>query len=87
MLVNKSLETLLKIILYVEISQKLLAKQLFMIRMDILMSCVSNNQYGYIYMKAIYGGEPKDRNVEMGWMIYKHTERVDSIRKDMVELK
>ena len=51
------------------------------------MSCVSNNQYGYIEVKAIYGGEPKDRNVEMGWMIYKHTERVDSIRKDMVELK
>ena len=51
------------------------------------MSCISNNKFGYIDMKTIYGGEPKKRNVETGWMIFKHTEKVDSIRKDKVETR
>ena len=38
-------------------------------------------------MKTIYRGEPKDRNIETEWMIYRHTERVDSIRKDKVETR
>ena len=38
-------------------------------------------------MKTIYRGKPKDRNVESVQMIYKHTERVDSIRKDKVETR
>ena len=58
-----------------------------MFRTHILMTCVSNNKFGHIDMKTIYGGEPKERNVETGWMIYKHTERVDSIRKDKVETR
>ena len=49
------------------------------------LSCVSNNKYGYIGMKTIYRGEPKDRNKETELMIYRHTERVDSIKKDKVE--
>ena len=56
-------------------------------RTHILMSCISNNKFGYIDMKTIYGGEPKERNVETGWMIFKHTEKVDSIRKDKVETR
>ena len=35
-------------------------------------------------MKTTYRGEPKDRNIETEQMIYKHTERVDSARKDKV---
>ena len=35
-------------------------------------------------MKAIYRGEPKDRNIETKQMIYRRTERVDRIRKDKV---
>ena len=38
-------------------------------------------------MKAIYRGEPKDRNIETAQMIHKHTERVDKIRKDKVETR
>ena len=38
-------------------------------------------------MKTIYSGEPKDRNIKVGQMIYRHTERVDSIRKDKVETR
>ena len=34
-------------------------------------------------MKAVYRGEPKDRNIETEQMIYKHT--VDSIKKDKVD--
>ena len=87
MLVKKRSETLLKIILDVEVSQKLLAKQLCS-----ELSCVSNNKYGYIdvdmdILKAIYRGEPKDRNIETEKMIYEHTERWDSIRKGKVETR
>ena len=38
-------------------------------------------------MKAIYSGEMKDRNIETEQMIYKHTERVNNIRKDKVETR
>ena len=38
-------------------------------------------------MKTIYRAEPKDRNKETEQMIYRHTERVDSIRKYKVETK
>ena len=38
-------------------------------------------------MKTIYRHEPKDRNIETKKMIYRHTERVDSIRKDKVETR
>ena len=58
-----------------------------MFRTHILMSYVSNKEYGYIEMKTIYRGEPKDRNKETGQMIYKHTERVDSIRRDKIETR
>ena len=58
-----------------------------MFRAHILMNCVSNNKYGYIDMKATYRGEPKDRNIETEQMIYKHTERVNNIRKDKVETR
>ena len=51
------------------------------------MSCVSNNNYGYINIKTTYREKPKDRNIEREWMIYKPTERVDSIRKDKVETR
>ena len=51
------------------------------------MSCVSRNKYGYIDKKTIYRGEPKDKNIETEYMIYKDTERVDSIRKDKVETR
>ena len=44
-------------------------------------------QYGYIDKKTIYRGEPKDRNIETEQIIYRHTERVDSIRKDKVETR
>ena len=63
------------------------SRQTVMLRTHILMSCVSNNKYGYIDMKTIYRGEPKDRNIETEQMIYKHTERVDSIRRDKVETR
>ena len=36
-------------------------------------------------MNTIYREEPKDRNIETEQMIYRHTKRVDSIKKDMVE--
>ena len=36
-------------------------------------------------MKTVYREKPKDRNVEKEKMIYRHTKRVDSIKKDMVE--
>ena len=36
-------------------------------------------------MKTIYRGEQKDRNIETEQMIYRHIERVDSIRKDKAE--
>ena len=63
-----------------------------MFRIHILMSCVSNNKYGYIDMdmeilKATYRGEPKDRNIETEKIIYEHTERWDSIRKGKVEAR
>ena len=35
-----------------------------------IMSCVSNNKYGYIDMKAKYRREPKDRNIEIFIFIY-----------------
>ena len=38
-------------------------------------------------MKAIYRGEPKDKNIETEYTIYRHTERVDNIRKDKVETR
>ena len=38
-------------------------------------------------MKAIYRREPKDRNIETEQMLYRHTERVDSIRKDKVKTR
>ena len=38
-------------------------------------------------MKAVYRGEPKDRNIETEQMIYKHIESVDTIRKDKVETR
>ena len=49
------------------------------------MNWVSNNKYGYIDMKIIYRGEPKDKTIDTEQMIYEQTERVDSIRKDKVE--
>ena len=52
-----------------------------------ILSCVSKNKYGHIDMKTIYRGEPKDINIETEQMIYRHTERVDSIRKDKVETR
>ena len=64
-----------------------MSRQTVMFRTHILMSCVSNNKYGYIDMKMIYRGEPKDRNIETEQMIYKHNERVDSIIKDKVETR
>ena len=36
-------------------------------------------------MKTIYRGEQKDRNIETEQLIYRHSEKVDSIRKDKVE--
>ena len=78
MLEKKRSETRLKKISYVEISQKLMFT-------THILSSVSFNKYGYIDMKTIYRGEPKDRNIETEQMIYRHTERVDSIRKDKVE--
>ena len=65
MLVKKRSETLLKIILYVGITQKLLA----------------------IDMNTTYIREPKTKNIETEQMIYKNSERVDSIRKDKVETR
>ena len=38
-------------------------------------------------MKAMYRGEPKDRNMETEQVIYRHIERVDSFRKDKVETR
>ena len=38
-------------------------------------------------MKTTYRGEPKDRNIETEQMIYKHTERMDNIRKDNIETR
>ena len=38
-------------------------------------------------MKTTYRGEPKDRNIETEQMIYKHTERMDNIRKDNIEVR
>ena len=35
-----------------------------MFRTHILINYVSNNEYGYIEMKTIFRGEPKDRNIE-----------------------
>ena len=58
-----------------------------MFRTHILMSFVSNNKHGYIDMKTIYREEPKDKNIETEEMIYKHTEKVDSIRKDKLETR
>ena len=52
-----------------------------------ILSCVSNNKYAYTGMKTIYRGEPKDKNIETEYMIYRHTERVDNIRKDKVETR
>ena len=37
--------------------------------------------------KTIYRGEPKGRNIETEQMIYRYTERVDSIRKDKIETR
>ena len=37
------------------------SRQTVMFRTHILMSCVSNSKYGYIDMKTIYRGEPKDK--------------------------
>ena len=36
-------------------------------------------------MKAIYRGELKDRDIETKWIIFRHIEKVNSIRKDKVE--
>ena len=52
-----------------------------------ILSCGSNNEYRNTDMKTIYRHEPKDRNIETEKMIYRHTERVDSIRKDKVETR
>ena len=38
-------------------------------------------------MKTICRGEPKDRNIETEQMIYRHNERVDSIKKDKIETR
>ena len=38
-------------------------------------------------MKTIYIREPKHKNIKTKQMIYKTTERVDSIRKDKVETR
>ena len=38
-------------------------------------------------MKTIYRGKPKDRNIETEQMICRHTEKVDSIRKDKAETR
>ena len=54
---KKKSETLLKIISYVEIFE-----QTVIFRTHIL-SCASNNKYGYIDMKTRYR-EPKGRNIE-----------------------
>ena len=59
MLEKKRSEILLKIISYVEVSG-----QTVMFRTHIL-SCVSNNKYGYNDMKTIYREKPKDRNIEI----------------------
>ena len=48
------------------------------------MSCAS---IGYIDMKIIYRGEPKDRNIEREQMIYKHTESLGTIRKGKIETR
>ena len=58
MLEKKRSETLLKIISYVEISG-----QTVMFRTHIL-SCVSNDKYGYIDMKTMYREEPTEGNIE-----------------------
>ena len=52
-----------------------------------ILSFISSNKYRYIDMKTIYRGEPKDINIETEQMIYRYTERVDSIRKDKVETR
>ena len=57
MLVTKRSETLLKIILYVGISQKRFAKQY-------VQNAPPDDKYGHIDMKTIRRGEPKDRNIE-----------------------
>ena len=74
MLVKERSETLLKIVLYVENFSKT-SRQTVIFRTHILMSCVSNNKYGYNDMKTIYRGEPKDRNIKTEQMIYKHTKK------------
>ena len=38
-------------------------------------------------MKIIYRGELKDRNIETEQMIYRHTEKEESIRKGNVEAR
>ena len=63
------------------------SRQTVIFRTHILIGCVSNNKYGYIDRKTIHRGKPKDRTIELEQMIYKHTERVDSIRKDKVETR
>ena len=44
-----------------------------------ILSCASNNIFGYIDMKTIYRGEPKDRNIEIDWVIYRPTEKVETV--------
>ena len=51
------------------------------------MSCVSKNKFKYIDVKTIYRGKPKDRNIETELMIYKRTEKLDSVRKDKVQTR
>ena len=38
-------------------------------------------------MKTIYWGEPKDRNIETEKTINRHTETMNSIRKEKVETR
>ena len=38
-------------------------------------------------MKTIYRGEPKDRNIKTEQMIYKHTKKSGSFRKDKVKAR
>ena len=56
MLVKERSETLLKIVLYVENFSKT-SRQTVIFRTHILMSCVSNNKYGYTDMKTINSEE------------------------------
>ena len=58
MLEKKRSETLLKIISYVEVSQKLAS---YFQNADL--ELCPKQQIWYIDMKAIYIGEPKDRNI------------------------